>query len=45
MKGYLKGNLHASGNIDQPLLKGDLHFENAVLVPVITGEPLEAFQR
>ena len=41
MKGYLKGNLHATGNIDRPLLRGELHFENAVLVPVITGEPLQ----
>ena len=41
MKGYLKGNLQATGNIDQPLLRGELHFENAVLVPVISGEPLK----
>jgi hypothetical protein len=41
MKGYLKGNLRATGNIDQPLLRGELHFENAVLVPVLTGEPLK----
>ncbi|HEY4936592.1 MAG TPA: hypothetical protein VII44_08425, partial [Puia sp.] len=41
MQGYLKGELHASGNIDKPLLKGSLHFDKAVLVPVITGEPLK----
>jgi translocation and assembly module TamB len=41
MKGYLKGDLHASGSLDSPLLKGSIHFENAVLVPVITGEPLK----
>ncbi len=41
MKGYLKGELHASGNLDHPLLKGNLHFDRAVLVPVITGEPLK----
>jgi TamB, inner membrane protein subunit of TAM complex len=41
MTGYLKGELHASGNITQPQLKGTLHFDNAVLVPVITGEPLK----
>ena len=40
MKGYLKGNLHASGSVDQPLLKGSLHFDHAILVPVITGETL-----
>ncbi|HEY8735040.1 MAG TPA: translocation/assembly module TamB domain-containing protein, partial [Puia sp.] len=41
LQGFLKGNLHASGNLDQPLLKGSLHFENAVVVPVVTGEPLK----
>jgi translocation and assembly module TamB len=41
MQGYLKGNLHASGNLSRPVLKGNLHFDNAVLVPVITGEPLK----
>jgi TamB, inner membrane protein subunit of TAM complex len=41
MHGYLKGELHASGNIDRPVLKGSLHFDNAVLVPVLTGEPLK----
>jgi TamB, inner membrane protein subunit of TAM complex len=40
MSGYLKGELHASGNITQPHLKGTMHFDNAVLVPIITGEPL-----
>ncbi|HET7000394.1 MAG TPA: translocation/assembly module TamB domain-containing protein, partial [Puia sp.] len=41
MKGYLKGNLHASGSIDQPLLKGSLHFDHATVTPVITGEALQ----
>jgi TamB, inner membrane protein subunit of TAM complex len=41
MKGYLKGNLHATGNLDQPEFRGELHFENATVVPVITGEPLQ----
>ena len=41
LSGYLKGNLHASGNLDKPFLKGSLHFDHAVLVPVITGEPLK----
>ena len=40
MKGYLKGDLHASGDLDKPLLKGTLHFDHATLVPVITGEAL-----
>jgi hypothetical protein len=41
MKGYLKGNLHASGNLDHPELRGSIHFDHATLVPVITGEPLK----
>ncbi len=40
MKGYLKGNLHASGNLDKPVLKGTLHFDHATLTPAITGEDL-----
>ena len=40
MQGYLKGGLHASGNLENPVLKGSLHFDSAVLVPVLTGEPL-----
>jgi translocation and assembly module TamB len=41
ISGFLKGNLHASGNLDKPVLKGILHFDNAILVPVITGEALK----
>ena len=41
MTGFLKGELHASGNLDKPLLKGSLHFKDAVIVPVISGEPLK----
>jgi hypothetical protein len=41
MKGYLKGNLHAVGNLDHPELRGELHFENATITPAITGEPLQ----
>ncbi len=33
-------NLHASGSLDRPLLKGSLYFDHAALVPVITGEAL-----
>jgi hypothetical protein len=40
MKGYLKGILHASGNLDKPVLRGSLHFDSAEITPVITGEPL-----
>ncbi len=41
MKGYLKGNLHASGDLSKPLIKGTLHFDHAILTPVITGEALQ----
>jgi hypothetical protein len=40
MSGFLKGNLHASGNLDKPVLFGNLRFDHAVITPVITGEPL-----
>ncbi len=41
MTGFLKGTMHASGNLDQPVLKGDLYFNNATLTPLLTGEPLK----
>jgi translocation and assembly module TamB len=41
MHGYLKGNLHASGNLDKPLLKGSLYFKDAEITPVITGETIK----
>jgi translocation and assembly module TamB len=41
MTGYLKGNLHASGDLDKPVIKGSLHFDHATMVPVITGEILK----
>ena len=40
MKGFLKGELHAVGNLDHPELNGELHFDSAVIVPYITGEPV-----
>jgi TamB, inner membrane protein subunit of TAM complex len=41
MTGYLKGSVHASGSLTQPLLRGELRFENALITPVISGEPLK----
>ncbi len=41
MSGFLKGHLHANGNLDQPSLNGNIHFEKAVITPVATGEPLK----
>ncbi|MFI5192957.1 MAG: translocation/assembly module TamB domain-containing protein [Chitinophagales bacterium] len=40
MTGYLKGHLKASGSLDKPVLDGNLSFDSAVVIPVITGEPL-----
>ena len=41
IRGNLKGNLVASGNLTQPVLTGALHFENAFLKPTISGETLK----
>jgi len=41
MRGFLKGNLAVSGNMMKPQLKGQLVFDNALITPVITGEPLK----
>ena len=40
MKGLLKGRLAITGSLDQPLVKGNLHFDSAVITPVVSGEPL-----
>jgi hypothetical protein len=39
--GYLKGNLHATGSFDQPVVTGYLHFDSAFVTPFITGERLQ----
>lgn len=41
MSGALKGQLSISGTMNQPLLKGNLYFDSARIVPVISGEPLK----
>jgi hypothetical protein len=41
MKGFLKGKLALKGTMDQPGISGNLHFDNALIVPVISGEPLK----
>ena len=41
MTGFVKGDLRASGNLDHPQINGDIRFENAVITPVMTGEPLK----
>ncbi|MDP4215772.1 MAG: translocation/assembly module TamB domain-containing protein [Bacteroidota bacterium] len=40
MKGSLKGSLALSGNFDKPGVSGSLFFDSALIVPLITGEPL-----
>jgi hypothetical protein len=41
LKGFLKGKLALKGTMDQPGISGNLHFDNAFIVPVISGEPLK----
>lgn len=41
LKGTLKGTLAVKGTMDQPAINGHLHFDDALIVPVITGEPLK----
>ena len=41
IRGYLKGSLALTGTLDQPGVNGDLHFDNTLIVPLITGEPLK----
>lgn len=40
MSGYLRGQLSLTGNLDTPVLRGNLHFDSARIVPMVTGEPL-----
>ena len=41
ISGFLKGSLDLKGTMDQPGINGNLNFDNAVIVPEITGEPLK----
>lgn len=40
-KGSLKGNVTMAGTLEQPAIAGELRFENAMIVPTMTGEPLQ----
>jgi hypothetical protein len=40
IQGYLKGNIEATGNLTQPILKGSVHFDSTYITPTITGERL-----
>lgn len=36
--GNLKGNITIAGTLDKPAVNGDVHFENAFIVPTVLGE-------
>ena len=36
--GNLKGDISIAGTTDKPVINGDIHFENAFIVPTISGE-------
>jgi len=38
--GWLKGNLHATGSFDQPVLTGNIWFDSAYITPFVSGERL-----
>jgi translocation and assembly module TamB len=40
IRGWLKGNLHATGSFDQPVLTGNIWFDSAYVTPFISGERL-----
>ena len=40
ISGWLRGNLHASGSFDQPVLTGNIRFDSAYITPFISGERL-----
>ena len=41
IRGWLKGNLHATGSFDQPVLTGNLQFDSAYFTPFLSGERLK----
>ncbi|HEX3766807.1 MAG TPA: translocation/assembly module TamB domain-containing protein, partial [Puia sp.] len=40
IRGWLKGNLHATGSFDQPVLTGNIHFDSTYVTPFLSGERL-----
>ncbi len=40
IRGWLRGNLHATGSFDQPVLTGNIRFDSAYITPFISGERL-----
>jgi hypothetical protein len=41
ISGNLKGNIHATGTLSEPILTGGLHFDSTFITPYITGERLK----
>ncbi len=41
IKGFLKGALAITGTMAKPGINGNLHFDSAMIIPVMTGEPLK----
>ncbi len=41
IRGWISGNLHATGSFDQPVLTGYLRFDSAYITPLISGERLK----
>ena len=41
IRGWLKGNLHATGSFDQPVLTGSLRFDSTYITPFLSGERLK----
>ena len=41
IRGWVKGNLHAAGSFDQPILTGNLWFDSTYITPSLSGERLK----
>ena len=41
ISGLLRGNLHATGSFDQPVLTGNIRFDSAYITPFLSGERLK----
>jgi hypothetical protein len=41
ISGWLRGNLHATGSFDQPILTGNLQFDSTYVTPLLSGERLK----
>jgi hypothetical protein len=41
IRGWLRGNLQATGSFDQPVLAGSIRFDSAYITPFLSGERLK----